>query len=229
MLEELVQKITDTIVIVTLAGAGLVPLSSGCTMYKSMSPDLIQAVTPIEGTREFIPDYSQLTWQEAIKSVQTPKQAQDYLERHFTQDEEEAKGYMLFDLFNVGIKGESFKYNHTRAKGVCLDYATSAAALLSDDGYDPLLLAMEGEYGKHVVFLYKINDGYGTVGYPSLEPWYYSVDRLVKEINQRYGFEQKYDRYVITNLDENFPRQEWISGEVDLQIPFFDKWTKLEE
>ena len=218
----MVKKTKDKLVLTALAGSLL--FNAGCATYKTMSPDLIQPVTPIarpiKQLKEPI-DYGKLTWQEAIKYVQTPEQAQDYLDRHFRPDFDEAFGPERNKI------GESFKYNHSRAKGLCLDYATIAAALLSDDGYPPFLLVVRtsDDSSKHAVYLYRTKAGYGALGQFSLKPLP-SLDKLIYSIRGKYLSE--YDKYMIVNLDKNFPRQEWISGEVNLQaVSFIDEWTKL--
>ncbi|MBU0760577.1 MAG: hypothetical protein KJ600_06420 [Nanoarchaeota archaeon] len=221
---KLIRKVGRKITAVVLVGISL--LGSGCATYKTMSPDLIQSAPPIrkgESLVENPTDYSKLTWQEAIEHVRTPEQAQDYLDRHFEYDKDEEEGFSL-RLFNVGSKGESFKYNHTRAKGVCLDYATSAAALLSDDGYEPLLLCMRGDV-LHAVFLYRTDEGFGALGKPPSFGVCPTLDGLVKSFTLPNG--GKFREYAVVDLDKNFTREEWISGDVDLQIPFMDKWRKV--
>ena len=129
----MVRKITS----ISLAGSLL--LSSGCATYRTISPSLIQPVTLIEIATERAIDYSKLTWQEAIEYVQTPKQAQDYLDRHFRYADDSS--------------GESFKLNHVDGVGVCIDYAINAAALLSDNNYPSLMLVMASRKGEgHAVF-----------------------------------------------------------------------------
>ncbi len=155
MLEKLVKNIGRKVATITLAGSLL--LGSGCATYRTMSPILIQPVTPIERPIERSIDYSKLTWQEAIEYVQTPEQAQDYLNMHFQYDYDEAndakRGFVIYGLINTtGSRGETFNQNHQKQRGICFDYATSAAALLSDNGFPPLLLIMyKGKTG-HAVF-----------------------------------------------------------------------------
>ena len=195
MLEKLVKNIGSKITTIALAGTLL--LGSGCATYKTMSPSLIQPVTPIERPIKRPIDYSKLTWQEAIEYVQTPEQAQDYLDTHLSQVAEGAY--------------ESFRLNHTDRTGVCYDYAMAAAALLSDNGFPPILLELDGKNGDHSVFLYRINDSFYALGNtPVPEPSRNIVD-LIKRISSKYGM--NFDDYFIINLDENYPDRKWIDGE----------------
>lgn len=190
--------------------------------YKSIRPDLVDTIKPINNpAKEDNVDYSKLTWGEAVAYVKTPEQVQDYLYKHFSYDMEEYYCYNLFGIFNINTKGETFKYNHTRRKGICIDYATVAAALLSDDGYPPLLLNMRSEDSQHVVFMYKTDEGFGALGSTSEKPVHKTIEDLVKAINP------KYEDYSIINLDDNFNDREWIDGDIDLQIPNIDAWYNV--
>ncbi len=219
----MVPNLTSKLALATIVGS---LCNSGCSAYKTVSPSMIPVLTvPIEklGNKMLSNevDYRKLTWQEAIEQVKTPVQAQGYLDRHFSFDSDEV-GWL-------NNKGESFKYNHSRAKGNCLDYATIAAALLSDDGYSPLLLVMTDSNTAHAVYLYRTKEGYGALGNTPISPGNSSVEELVNFFNRSYG--SRHDKYGVVNLDENFTREEWISGEVDLNAglntSLLDKWTKL--
>lgn len=221
--------------------------NSGClayTTYKTIPPAFVPVLTvPFEQPEnEFRQnglldcqwkDCGKLTWQEAIAQIHTPEQAQTYLDSHFSPDYDEVGGkYFYFFFPTWGFitkgKGESFKYNHAKAKGICLDYATAAAALLSDDGYTPLLLMMQDNNppsSKHMVYLYQTKEGYNALGISPLKRGYPSIDALIRSLNQTYGF--NFNEYGVINLDNNFTREEWVSGDVDLQIPLVDKWIKL--
>lgn len=215
MLEKLLKTIGRKITTMGLAGSFL--LSSGCVTYKTISPNLIQPVKPIEiaieRQIERPIDYSKLTWQEAIKYVQTPEQVQDYLDRHFIYEYEESS--FIPGVVVIGEqKGETFKYNHTRRKGNCFDHATASAALLSDNNYPPLLLTLSGESENHSVFLYKIKEGYGVLGETSLDPKYHSVKDLLNGLKFQHGL--SFDKFNIVNLDANYEDKEWVSGDMNL-------------
>ena len=215
MLGKLIKKVRIKTTLIALAGSLL--LTSGCATYSVMSQDLIQSVTQVKRTIEGQTDYSKLTWQEAIKSVQTPMQAQDYLDNHFNSDNDET-GFALPGLFSIGGRGETFEYNHTRQKGVCFDYATVAAALLYDNGYPPLILDMQdGVFYGHNLFLYKTPTGFGALGYNHMKPNYPDVESLIKYINEIHG--SNLTEYNIINFNDNFNNSsEWISGDRDLRI-----------
>lgn len=192
--------------------------------YKSIHPNFISDIRPIndpakEEKKDI--DYSQLTWKEAIAYVKTPEQVQDYLYKHFEYDFDEYNSYNLWGVFNINTKGETFKYNHTRRKGICIDYATAAAALLSDDGYLPLLLNMRSEDMQHTVFLYRTDEGFGALGDIPEKPMHKTIEDLVKAISPTYKY------YSVTNLDDNFNDREWIDGDVDLQISNIDVWYEV--
>lgn len=226
MLEKLIKDIGRKITLTVLAGTLL--FGSGCGFYKVMSPISIKPVKSIEKTVEKI-DYSKLTWREAIRHVQTPEQAQDYLKRHFDYDCNES-AFALPGLFSMGGKGETFKHNHIRRKGVCFDYATVAAALLSDDGYPPLLLDLQDGPSSdgHSLFLYRTDTGFGALGTTPMKPIYSSTNELVKNINTKY--EEHYTQYNVINLDENVPCRQWIGGDMDLRPPIdiFGKFNSVE-
>ncbi len=209
MLEKLVKNIGRKVATITLVGSLL--FGSGCATYSTLNPISIQPVTPIERPIERPIDYSNLTWQEAIKYVQTPEQVQDYLDNHFGYDFEEAENiFFIPGLYLLGAKGETFKYNHLRGKGICFDYSTVAAALLSDNGYPPLLLNMSGESGSHMVFLYRGENGFGALGYTPKPPVYPSVQDLVNNL----GF----SKFKIFDIDKAYENREWVSGDMDLGI-----------
>src|SRR3989344_8847568 len=152
--------------------------------------------------------YKKLTWQQAMEYVQTPEQAQVYLDRHFTT------------LRDDTIR-RSFKYNHLIPGGKnCLDYANSAAALLSDDGYLQNYLCMFTEYleNRHAVFLYRTPAGYGSLGNTPIAPEHQTVESLVMAFEQIYGPKFKYDLYKIISLDYAFPDGEYIGGDGDLYL-----------
>ncbi len=219
---------------ITTIGLGVSFLlgSLGCA-YRTIPPDSIQSTKPIERPIDYrIRDkqiehfsllemdkpmdfFETLTWKEAIEYVQTPEEAQGYLNTHMHYDE-----MGIFETL-FGYKSETFKNNHADKEGVCLDYAVAAAALLHDNGYDPLLLGMQGD-GYHMVFLYKTEEGlFGALGNTPMPPTYSSVNNLVKAFKLYYG--KRFDKYGVLNLDQNFPNKTWINGDIILQRPCLDK------
>lgn len=206
-------------------------LLTGCLAYfKTIAVDdlpYIKEMPPTKNKAIEDVDYSRMTWQEAMVFVKTPAQAQHYLNSHFSYDIKEASSGFNMIFFNIGTKGETFKYNHTRRKGICIDYATVAAALLSDDGYPPLILCLKrianGRKYAHAVFLYRTGQGFGALSTLPIEPRYKTVEELVID----YFDYPSYDYYCIVNLDEQYKNREWVDGDVDSQIPRVDKWIKV--
>ena len=156
--------------------------------YETVSPSEIpEKHDSFEPTNESSIDYSKISWKEAIKCVENPDQVKDYLKRHFS--------------YKKVKKLHSFSKNHLDREGDCSDYSTTAAALLSDDGYDPYVLVTSGDTAssRHATFLYKTSNGYGILANgPSLKAQYRGIDDLVLAINK--SMDTKYDSYFIANL-----------------------------
>lgn len=226
MLEKLIKGIANKVA--PIAVSGILALIGGCATipqdqyltFKTISPEAIQPVSHKPSVE--IPEggWGSLTYQEAIEFVKTPEQAQCYLDNYLVYDYEEAE-----DVRALKGVGESFKENHEKGKGVCFDYATAAAALLSDNGYDPLLLGMKRpDKLNHMVFLYRTPKGFGCLGDTPMLPKYGSVNDLVKAFNGYWG--GNFNEYGVLNLDSNFGREAWISG--DEGIPTLDLDKKIE-
>ena len=212
----------------SLLFAGTLLLNSSCLTYKTIPQDSISTVKPTENLVESeinSIDYSKLTWQKAIEYVQTPEQAQNYLDTHFKQQDDGRLKRYIPGLINFGKeKGETFKYNHFKKKGTCVDYATAAAALLSDNNFPPLIIGMRGSSRAHAIFLYKTDQGFSALGVTPMMQSYSSVENLIKGFEEHWGY--KFEKsYSIINLDDNFPNREWIYGDLDLakKIPHFTK------
>jgi hypothetical protein len=193
--------------------------------YGAISENGIKSTRPFLSaltSKEILNDYDKLDYLEAIKAVQTPNGAQLFLDNYFSYDKSELTGSPLIRL----SKGESFKENYQKRKGVCLDYATCAAALLSDDGYPPLLLQMGDKTSPidHVVFLYKEGNKFGALGNTEMKPVYSSIEELVKHF---YLYGVQFDEYAVFNLKDKFQNNEWINGKVNLQGIIVDKFTKI--
>jgi hypothetical protein len=192
--------------------------------YMSIPENSIKSTRPFQSTltsKEAFNDYDKLNYEEAIKATKTPQGVQFFLDNYFSYDKNEVTGLSLFR----SSKGESFKENYKKRKGVCLDYATCADALLSDDGYPPLLLEMRDTYStNHMVFLYKEGNKFGALGNTEMKPIYNSIESLVKHF---YIYGIQFNEYAVINLDDKFPNHEWIDGKVDLQGTIIDHFTKV--
>ena len=232
MLEKIAKRIGSRFMAVALA-ASLMP-STGCAIYNTILPGEIQPVKPAEklpdeviyklvlpgeiqpikpiekskntktkkAKSKRIIDYSKLTWQEAIVQVQTPEQAQDYLYRHLKYWEDHHY--------------DSFKTNHNDRRGVCLDYAIAAAALLSDNNYPPLILHMNSKKKVgHAVFLYNLDGKYFALGTTPMTKGYDSINELIKAFPRVY--DKEFHNYFILDFNKNYGT-EWIDSDAPIQI-----------
>jgi hypothetical protein len=227
MLETLVKGMTRKLskAIINISFGASLLLGSGCAMYQTMDPSLIEPVKPIKVpptprvsvlNRQKNPHYGLMKWQTAIKYVQTPEQVQDYYDRHFKWDFDES-GFSIPGLISLGGRGETFKHNHKKRKGICYDYSTVAAALLSDNNYPPLLLFMKNRSPfSHVVFLYRTEEGFMALGDTPVQKNCKTVSDVVKIINKER--KTNYTHYNVINLDDNYPNRTWVDGDMDLKL-----------
>ena len=116
----------------------------------------------------------------------------------------------------------SFKHIHKNEIDDCNGGALTAAALLSDDGYEPLVLTMLEKGGEkpnpsmgHIIFIYKKENKWGTLGInPSdcQEPKYSSIEEIV----QRYNF----ITYFVKNIKEEYP--DYIDNDINMREKLLD-------
>lgn len=188
-------------------------------------------------------DYSRMSYLQAIAFVHTPKEVQAYFKQHWEFSQQEiANSYARNGAFPFSLSGESsdppevetFKHNHLRRKGLCLDYALAAAALLSDDGYPPLILFMRqalppgasiSEMKHHAVFLYRTEQGFDALGNTPRKAKYATLPDVVKSFRT---FDVTFNAYAVINLEDNHPGQEWIHGDLDFQYYEVDEWQRVE-
>jgi len=166
-------------------------LISSCLTYKTIPQNSISNVSLKENLTESKTsvDYSKMTWQKTIEHIQTPQEAQEYLDTHFEQhDDGKVKRYIPGIINFSKEKGETFKYNHYKKKGTCVDYATAAAALLSDNNFPPLIIGMRGSSKAHAVFLYKTDKGFSALGVTPMMEGYSSVDSLINDFENKWGY-----------------------------------------
>ena len=151
---------------------------------------------------------------EVIRYVKTPEQARDYLNHLKVPLAEEYLKPEYNKRFSSRAKiSNTFKNVHDSGKAVCLGHALSAAALLKDDGYSPVLMFLDGEgfSANHIVYPYKKNGKLGALGTTSLKPKFDSLSELKNELIKKYP-EQKPEKYWIADLDKSFPDEKWIYG-----------------
>ncbi|MDP2749283.1 MAG: hypothetical protein Q8O89_00440 [Nanoarchaeota archaeon] len=163
----------------------------------------ISSVRKNNNKKEF---YASMSYKEVIEYVKTPKQAEEYIQV-----------YLEPNISGAFVK--SFKRTHEERKADCADATVAAAALLSDNGYEPtyLLMASKNKNGKmsseaHAVFIYKEKGKYGTMGINLLDnndPRFSSLDDVA------IFFE--YDFYSCGKMEEKVI-PDWISTQRNLLI-----------
>ena len=207
MLSSLLKRVSKKVS--TLLLTSVLIYNPGCA-YQSLRINEIPNINPPEiVVMDF--DYTQLTSEEVIKYIKTPKKVQHYLDHHLETGEFE--------------KGESFAENHLDRKGLCIDYALAAAALLSDDGYKAnILILSQRNTPSHALFLYKENDHFGVLGNSSIPARYGSINELVKAISEKNYWD--FYKYAIVDLDATFPDKDWIDKSVNFKL-YYPKPTSF--
>ena len=117
---------------------------------------------------------------------------------------------------------ESFKTNHKDRTAICMGYAVAVAALLSDNGYPPLILILD-PYKKdtgHALFLYNQEGMFSTLGAYTTIKRHLSVSGLVNEYRAKYGKDIR--SFFILNLDVDHGK-DWISGDKPLMLKDIDE------
>ncbi len=118
------------------------------------------------------------------------------------------------DITNYGEENyiASFKVINDRRKDDCDGGAIAAAALLSDDGYAPLMLFMNPKNRKepgHAIFIYRENGLIGCLGISKsdcIRPRFNNLE----EVTRYFGFNE----YGLINLDKVSP--DWKECDYDL-------------
>lgn len=176
--------------------------------YKTVSSNSLEYRQPAQKQDR----HTVLEWYDAIKIVSTPQDAQKYLEGNFTYDADKA----------TRKTGGSFKNNYKKGKGVCFDYATTAAALLADDGYQPLILRLDGKNESHAVYLYRDRETtkFGALGNTTRAPEYECIRDLALSLGD-------FDKFTIIDLDSSFPDREWVWGDIDVSGKHVLNWEQL--
>jgi len=146
-------------------------------------------------------------YQDIIKNIKTPEQAQFYLNNHLKYGPIDGLGissicYSSEDNTFELKSPRYFKDINGAGKGVCTDYALAAAALLDGDGYGSppqvLILSSKNTNASHMVYLCKLkNKNYTALGVgcnPRNE--YSTINLLTKNL----GF----DDYVTKEVKEEY-------------------------
>lgn len=206
----------------TLAIAITLPFLAACATKTTAPEEMKRMIDYIHEPAEM--DYKSMTWQEAIKAISTPRQAAHYLQNHMHQigqSKDDGTKYVDSDM-------ETFEQNHKDQIGDCLDYTMAAAALLSDDGYEPTMMVLKNKTESHAVFIYKTKTNkYSTIGASYIPPQYTNLDDLA--LAQNALTDTGYTHYAIINLDD-VDGIRWMNGEgVAMNYYWPDKFTPIPE
>lgn len=179
-----------------LSLAALVLSVIGCSTPPKISPE-----------RSYEEQVENMSFEQVIRAIKTPEQAQKYL-MNFLESKLDSEIYDIEDYI------ASFKKTHKIRKGDCEDGAIAAAALLSDNGYLPLLLRMYVHFPlfssigfSHGIYVYKENNLWGSLGINEGDyrrPKFETLDELVAS--------HKYFMYSVVNLNKLYPR--WIEKDI---------------
>ncbi len=150
---------------------------SGCSFHKSY-PAYGMRNTECKESIRMRGNYDFLTAQTAIEQINTPREVADYIRWLDQQKKDEGNGE-VYSLTRA-LKEKTFD---------CTEAAYVAAALLSDDGYQPISLILLNVfyYARHMVFVYKQDNLFGSIGindFDCNEPRFKTVNDLAKYIAQ---------------------------------------------
>lgn len=134
-----------------------------------------------------------------LRRLRTPLQVQKFLRRHFVYNREE-DGETLCSFRKA--------LHHRRVH--CLEAVFIAAAILEHHGYPPRVLDLSSvDHLDHVVFLYRENGRYGTIGYSrdtglwGRPPRYHTIKQLVMSYYVPFIDKTgRINRYATANLDD---------------------------
>jgi hypothetical protein len=139
--------------------------------------------------------YSNMSLEEVIDGISTPREAQDYMNYEIDYADEDTGGARPKDL--NGSSRQSFRKTFERGRGVCRDTSVGIAAMLQDDGWPSKILGVHWYKGSeihgHSVFVYQGEDGkWGSAGGNPTdfrEPVCKSVEEIAHRIVARKGGE----------------------------------------
>ena len=156
--------------------------------------------------------YAQWDYKTAIKEIKTPKQTAKYLETYLKCIDTQT--------------WRSFKCIHLRRYALCAEYAFAAAALLSDNGYPPLMLCVyfeekPGEKQKaHACFVYKNENRWGTLGQKGEN----SPGAIFANLEEACQYLQKnHDRKIVAYVLHNLEGYNFIDGD---ESDIYNHWYK---
>src|SRR3989344_3276391 len=104
---------------------------------------------------------------EIVSQVSTPTEAQDFFLENITyasEDNDTSRNSDRLPMAPNYADTQSLRLTLERGKGVCRDISLAIAALLKDDGFKPLNLAVFFRDAGHSVFIYEIEGKFGSAG-----------------------------------------------------------------
>lgn len=150
-------------------------------------------------------------YQETIKRVKTPRQAQEYINKNLMNRLTDQRDEFL-----------PFKLVHeSKEKFDCKTVALTAYILLNDDNYNLQFLKISPYpivYGEdkpaHLLILYEENNKFGTIGFNSdyTPAKYDTLEDLMKRFEQTSRVDKKPPKYYKTEKIITIPKY-WIHGD----------------
>lgn len=139
-------------------------------------------------------DFDELTWEEAIRVVQTPEEANEYHKWSVIKSGDDTR-------FNHTY---SFRQIHEGAPMNCTELAIATAALLSDNGYPAYVVCVEDAWNwwGHLEFVYKQKGIFYTrSGRP-----YKTLNEYIAKV-----MPGKFVNYMVIDLNAEYG-DDWMSG-----------------
>jgi len=161
------------------------------------------------------PDYLGMSYKKAIEEVKTPEEAAKYVRQL-------VKRAIDSDSLDNGFNYSSFKRSHEGYKIDCSEAAASAAALLQDDGFKPLVLFMLGKEGQgHCVYVYEKKNKLGIIGINNEDNNYgfKDTDEIVNYYNKIFEGKgaDKIEHHFFVDLKERYG-DDYMHYENDYQL-----------
>jgi hypothetical protein len=140
-----------------------------------------------------------------IQKYRTPKQVQSFLRTlHYNHEED-------------GDSQRSFREAIKRGSAHCLEAALTAAVILEQHGYPPLLLSFESiDELDHVIYIFKEGDRWGSVarsrdaGLHGRKPLFRTPrDLALSYVDPYVDFTGRIKGYAVINLEEELDKCDW--------------------
>jgi len=188
-----------------LAGLAFFSISTIAGLFGWISYTTHKKFERTESFKTYCTKMQSLDYKQAIAKVKTPEDAAKYL-TVFLSYQPDKKTFGIYDYI------ASFKRIHENRHDDCDGGAIAAAALLSDNGYPPLILVMYNYGSKrdaHAVFPYQENKRWGMLGINSKDcqwPTYDSIEEMVRTTGE-------YDSFYINNIAKIC--HNWIDNDIN--------------